>query len=209
MCFSHMATIETQLEVLHDGKSKKIRGIIVQREGDLYRIGDNEYDLDNAAGVIKESGTSRQKFPYDKVVFLLVKSPSKVISTHQIRNRREHAKLLELAKSKNYYIYYADVQQRNGKFFAVQPWVIDWESVDNIHDLPEQWPKKNLKPKPKCKIVENEDDVIDSLADTEGVEDKAELSCPFCGKKVSSTPGRTLHVKIRHPDRYEEYLANK
>lgn len=32
-----------------------------------------------------------------------------------------------------------------------------------------------------------------------------ELSCPFCGKKVSSTPGRTLHVKNAHNDKLDEY----
>jgi len=35
--------------------------------------------------------------------------------------------------------------------------------------------------------------------------ESAELSCPFCGKKISSTPGRTLHVKNAHNDKLDEY----
>ncbi len=33
------------------------------------------------------------------------------------------------------------------------------------------------------------------------------LSCPFCRASVSSTSGRTLHVKNQHPERQDEYKA--
>jgi hypothetical protein len=32
------------------------------------------------------------------------------------------------------------------------------------------------------------------------------LVCPFCRKHVSSTPGRTLHVKANHPEQFAQYL---
>ncbi len=112
---------------------------------------------------------------YDKIAFLLVKPPSRVISTHQIRNRKEHTALLKTAKEKKYFVYHADVERRDGKFFAIQPWIVDWESVDNIFD-------------PSGKN------------DAEEVEDTGKLSCPFCGKKCSSKSGLTLHLKTKHPE---------
>ena len=33
--------------------------------------------------------------------------------------------------------------------------------------------------------------------------------CPYCDTVTSSTPGRTLHVKSRHPDKLEEYKSTK
>lgn len=32
------------------------------------------------------------------------------------------------------------------------------------------------------------------------------LECPYCGKELHSTPGRTLHVKQKHPDKLDIYL---
>lgn len=34
------------------------------------------------------------------------------------------------------------------------------------------------------------------------------LSCPYCDKTVTSTPGRTLHVKNKHPDKFDEYRSS-
>ena len=186
----YMASIETQCQSLVESKPKKIRGITVERDGDQYLIDGETYDLQNAVGIIQESGSSsRKKFPYGQVAFLLVKPPSHVVSTHQIRNRSEHSKLLEKAKAKGYFVYHADVQkQEDGKFHAILPWIIDWESVDNIHGPPEDLGKSKSRSK---------------------TETETELFCPFCDKKVNSTPGRTLHVKTKHPDRYEEYMETK
>ena len=197
MYYDYMASIETQCQSLLESKPKKIRGVVVERDGDQYFIDGENYNLQGAVGIIKESGSlSRRKFPYSQVVFLLVKPPSHVVSTHQIRNRSEHSKLLERAKTKNYFVYHADVQkQEDGKFCAIPPWIIDWESVDNIYGPPENLGKAKSRPK--------------TVANVEEVEYKTELSCPFCGKKVNSTPGRTLHVKTKHPDRYEEYMETK
>lgn len=162
-----------------------------------------------------------QKLPYDQIAFLLVKPPSRVISSHQIKNRKEHSELLKKAKEKKYVVYYADVKQRDGKFFAVQPWIVDFESVDNLYGpveeldrpkKPESKPKKEkLKPKKeKLKLKDDDDeDVITHLKKTREVEDTDEIRCPFCNKKMSSTPGRTLHVKSKHPDKLTEYKKMK
>jgi hypothetical protein len=182
-----MTSLSTQLQRLHDGRPKKVRGVSVCKENGQYIIDDEHLTLDEAVKVLE--GRKRQKFPYDQVAFLLVKPPSRVISSHQIKNRKEHAALLEKAKEKKYVVYYADVKKQDGKFFAVQPWIVDFESVDNLYGPVEELGKE--KP------------------DTGEVEDKDEIRCPFCKKKMSSTPGRTLHVKSKHPDKYEEYMKSK
>lgn len=185
MYYDYMASIETQCQSLPESKPKKIRGITVERDGDRYLIDGENYNLQDAVGIIQESGSSlRRKFPYGQVAFLLVKPPSHVVSTHQIHNRNEHSKLLEKAKAKNYFVYHADVQrQEDGKFCAIPPWIIDWESVDNIYGPPENLGKGVSKPKPKTET-----------------EYKTELFCPFCNKQCTSKPGLTLHLKAKHQD---------
>lgn len=42
---------------------------------------------------------------------------------------------------------------------------------------------------------------------SENIEWDGGLSCPFCKAAVSSTSGRTLHVKNQHPERLDEYKA--
>lgn len=34
-------------------------------------------------------------------------------------------------------------------------------------------------------------------------------NCPYCDFKATSTPGRTMHVKSKHPSQFEEYKATK
>ena len=114
---------------------------------------------------------------YKHTAFIILKAPSKVISTHLPKSKKEHAKLLERAKSGGYYLYYAVAESRNGKYFATQPWQLDWDSVV---DEPEE-----VKP--------------------ESEPETSELACPFCDKVCNSKPGRTLHVKSRHPNHVEEY----
>ena len=57
------------------------------------------------------------------------------------------------------------------------------------------------------RVFDTEQDIKEQAAPKQNVlkQETNELSCPFCGKKVSSTPGRTLHVKNAHPDKLEEY----
>lgn len=145
---------------------------------------------------LREDHKSRgQKLPYDQIAFLLVKPPSRVISSHQIKNRKQHSELIAKAKEKKYVVYYADVKKRDGKLHAVQPWIVDFESVDNLYAPVEEPTKAKAKPKTK--------------PDAKEVEDSDEIRCPFCNKKMNSTPGRTLHVKSKHPDKLAEYKKMK
>lgn len=70
----------------------------------------------------------------------------------------------------------------------------------------------HIKSRHPEKLDQPEDDVVDVIESTaapQDSEDSDELKCPFCDKKVTSTPGRTLHVKNKHPERYEEYMNTK
>jgi hypothetical protein len=186
-----MTPIELSLTKIGEEQTKKIRGIAVIREVDNYIIKDNDYSLGEAAKYIQEHGSSRYKFPYDEIAFLLKKPfHSIVISKHRIKNRAQHVELLKKAKKKKCYIYFANVENKDGKWMAVEPHTIDWESVDNIHGSIDGIGKDNII----------SDSVIDNVNG---------LVCPYCDKAMSSTPGRTLHVKSKHADKYEEYLSKK
>lgn len=219
-----MSSLSTQLENLQDGKPKNIRGVLIRREYEQYFIDDVPHSIDAVVEFIQENGTGGKKrgFAYDSVVFLLVKAPSKVVSTHQIRDRKCHMELLEIAKSKKLMVYFTDVKKVGGKWYTTLPWVVDFESVDNLFGPVENF--RNDKHKPKSRKVRPrikkdseddwEEDVVDIMEkveevnETEPEEIKGSL-CPFCDKKCSSTSGLTLHLKSKHPDKYDEYLSSK
>jgi hypothetical protein len=113
---------------------------------------------------------------YKKTAFVLLKPPSRIISIHIPKNKSEHTELLQKARDSGYCLYYAPAESRNGKYVVQQPWQLDWDSIPKEPEL-----------------VEEPSEPVD------------ELKCPFCGKKVNSTPGRTLHVKSSHPDKMDEY----
>jgi len=186
MCFSYMSPLNTQLQNLGESKVQKIRGISVRRENDSYFIDDTPYGIDDAVARIENDGKKRQGFPYNEVVFLLVKQPKRVISYHKIKSRSGHVKLLEIARKKKLLIYYADVEKRGKKFFAKEPWAVDFESVDDLYGA-----------------IDNSGKISVDPGEVEGIH------CPVCFKPMKSTPGRTLHVKAHHPERYEEYMRSK
>lgn len=168
-----MPSLEEKLLSIKPGKSKRIRGLEIGFDGNVYEIDGCFFNLDESVRQVKQKGKVKG-FPYSEVAFMLVRPPKKkVVSTHQIRNKSEHTKLVEDAKAKGLYVYYADVVKRNGKYFVGRPWIIDWDSMPTENEVSE---KKS-----------------------------SALECPFCNKTMSSTPGRTLHVKSKHPDRLDEY----
>lgn len=202
-----MTSIETQLLEMEPGETKLINGCEVLRYGDDYLINKKEKTLNDAIKIVSKN--KAKGFPYNSVAFILVKPPSKVLGHFQIKNKKEHKELLEKAKQKQALVYYADVIIRDGKYFASHPWVVDFDSVDQMYGPVEEYkPESNIKDEKPTAYQEAEDTVEEQVeeAPTTVVDDQ--LSCPFCGKKMNSTPGRTLHVKSKHPDKYEEYLSS-
>lgn len=156
----------------------------------------------------------KQKFPYDSVMFLLVRPNRTVVSTHRINGKKEHTELLDKAKSKNLQLYYADVMQIDNKWYTSPHWIIDWDSVDEPAEVAyEAKPREmkrtkvSLESEGPLEVLEEQAKEPEETIQVEPVQN--EISCPFCNKKMTSTPGRTLHVKAAHPDKYQEYLLNK
>lgn len=195
-----MTPIEIQLDKIGDKNVKIIRGISIIRSNDTFIIDDVCHTIQDAAKYIQINNKDSNKFPYEELAFLLKKPmTNNVVSVHQVANRKQHVELLELAKKKKCYIYYADIEGRNNKWYAIEPHVLDWESVDNLHNINnENTVKENI-------VKEN---IIDENIIDENIV-KENNDCPYCGKKISSTPGRTLHVKSKHFDQYQEYLNKR
>lgn len=130
---------------------------------------------------------------YEKLAFILIKPPAKVVSTHKIKNKKEHASLLEAAKHQSLLIYYAHVKKKGNKYFADEPLIIDEESA------------KNYMMSIGSLDTKSEEVEVKHQQSIEDIDSEQSLICPFCKKKMNSTPGRTLHIKHKHPDRFKEY----
>lgn len=203
---SKMASIETQLLEMQPGESKTIKQKTVLRYGDDYYIESKEYTLDGAIRLISKNKS--KGFPYSSVAFLLVKPPSKILGHFNIKNKLEHKELLEKAKLKKALVYYADVIVKDGRYAASQPWVVDFDSVKELFNPVEEYkPDSGIKEGKPTKydpsLQVEEEEVEEEEEEVVPVSDK--LTCPYCGKEMNSTAGRTLHVKGKHPDMYEEY----
>ena len=137
---------------------------------------------------------------YKHSAFILVRAPSKVISTKKLSSATEHEKLLKEAKNKSLLLYYAKTIKRNGKEHAQQPWILDVDSV------PKSGPAvTRIKIDPESEHdFEELEQVVPPKSRT-----RSGIFCPYCEKQIKSTSGRTLHVKKYHPDKLAEYNTNK
>lgn len=194
------------------GEIKTLNGFLILRYGDDYLVNERESTLNDAIEIISKNKS--KGFPYNSVAFLIVKPPSKVLGHYQIHNKKEHKELLKKALDKKALVYYCDVVVKEGEYTTPNPWVVDYDSVRSLYgSLNSKKPDSNIKsPKPhkyvEPQIIEEQvDDQPDEPSANEAPVD--EMRCPFCGKKMNSTPGRTLHIKSKHPDMYNEYLNNK
>jgi len=174
-----MSKIKSQLTSLRSGKTKTIKGVKVFRRDDKYIIDGCDYSLEDAIAHVEENSSSKSGgMNYDGLGFI-VREPytEKTVSTHRIRDKKEHAELIADAKKRGLYVWYGSIIRRDGRVFLQQPLLIDWDSVpDKVPDT-----KKSDGP------------VLDGF------------KCPFCSKRLNSAFGRTNHVKAKHEDRLEEY----
>lgn len=250
-------SLEVKLTSIRVNKSRKINDVDVKRDSEeIYNIDGTEYSLDGAVEYLSSKKSHNPgEIAYSKTAFLLVEPPSRVISAHQAKNRQDHKALIAKANVKGLYLYYADVKCRDGKYYAVKPWIVDWETVpehpEEIAKREAQQEKKKAKEatkevpetpeqdsltcpycskrmsstsgltlhikskhpdklnKHQTSTMPDEDDVVSRASEVEEVgqsQSLDSLQCPFCDKKMTSTPGRTLHIKSKHPERLAEYL---
>jgi len=191
-----MTSIREQLESITEG-SGTINGVSVTRVDDYtFEIDDNDYQLEDAEKFLQKSNRKKTKgIDYSRTVLLIVPRYSKrVLSHHRVKNRKGHQEVLAKAFKKHCYVYLSDVKKDSeGNHQSSYPWAIDWESVDALYDENGK-PRvqfKDAPPLPKREIPRQNPEEV--------------LCCPYCTHPINSTPGRTLHVKSKHPEKYEEY----
>lgn len=187
-----MADINSQLLDIRHRKQKRIKGKVVQRVDDNYIIDGDILTLDEAVQRLGEVAPAKSGFDYESVAFFEMEPySSHVIKTYRVSNKSEHSNLIELMRRKKHYLWYGQVSKKGDKLVVQPPLVIDFDSVPDVaYSVQCKAPVEPEKPK-----------VIDPQKWDRG------LSCPFCGVTVSSTPGRTLHVKYHHAERLDEYFG--
>lgn len=180
-------TVE-QLRSIKVGKSSRIRGQDVKRNGDLYLVDGDELTLDEAAKRLEQTGQPRTGLDYAWTAFLECPQYSRnPIKQYQCGTRAEHQELVEAVKKRGNYLYYGAAVKVDNKFQVNSSLLIlDW---DTVPEHPDEI-KRQAEDKVRAKDPKKWD---------------GGLSCPFCRVEVSSTPGRTLHVKAAHPERLDEY----
>lgn len=112
------------------------------------------------------------RIDYQNTAFILQKPYSTQIIEGPLRlkDRNEHKKLVERAKSKGLYVWYASIVEYNGRKCMSRQSLIDWDSV----------PEPGKKP------------------ENNRTEEKSEhFQCDKCDKVCTSSSGLTLHRK-RH-----------
>ncbi len=183
-----MVDLEQQLRKLRSGKSKRLRGVTVRRNGESYEVDGDSLSLADALVRLNDlASTAAKSGPDYNKIALIEETPGsrRRIDIHRVKDRIEHNKLIVEVKKRHNYLWYAKVEKREDDYIAVPPFLIDWDTVpDKPYDSKPEAPPPPPDPKKWS----------------------GGLSCPFCRKIVTSTPGRTLHVKSEHPEKLQEYL---
>lgn len=149
---------------------------------------------------------------FGKVIYAIVQPPSKIISTARIQSVEEYNTLRKEAKRHKSFLYYAELVEKDNKVDVKQPWKLD---IDSIYCRDAELAAQKRPPRPPREEPEDEPDSEPTeLTKTQEIpkEDPPKtnpLQCPYCGKVATSTPGRTLHIKSKHPEKYEEYKKNQ
>lgn len=185
-----MGKIHDKLKNLGQDKTRKILGVEVTRHNSEFIIDDQYYTIIEAAEFIKTNQSIDSKNPLDYSAFILVRpgcDPNSAHRAFRVGSKVERVALLKHAKSKNFYVYTGSVKLVNGKPHVEGPFAFVWDSMPlDTEKKPNRWPSGGLRIMKKKK---------DSLI---------ELDCPYCSSIFSSTSGRTLHIKSKHPKEYLE-----
>ncbi len=145
-----MNTIDKLRSIKH-GKSAKVGNKIVIRIGDdEYKIGEEYYTLNEAVPHLADAVISNDHH-YDRLAFMVVMPTGGIMSYHKCRSKQEHNRLLEYAKQKSCYLYYADLKRgKDGSELIQFPMVVDWASVPDV-ETHESTAKEALECK-RCKM---------------------------------------------------------
>lgn len=178
--------IEDKLDKLKLNRSKKIGSVQVILREDGYEINSELYGREEAIKILSES----PKPESEKGYCVLTKPYSRIpLYGYAYTNQSEYLQIVKEARAKSLYLYKCGgrTSSYNGNIYSQLPWIIEWDTVPE----PGQAPKI---PDQQIECNTNIDQPIE-----------LGMFCPFCRIPVSSKPGRTLHVKSKHPDRMNEY----
>ena len=231
------------IENIKIGKSRLIRGKLVHRRGnDSYLVEGQTYDFTELItffGIDKPEpdtvsivGPNKQENAKPDIIKLgiaFVEPPSRILSYH-ICNDKDDLVLYKLAAiARKILLYYTSTHIRDGKYYADQPWMIDWDTIQGqskefIKSSSEQYKGDNVNC-PFCssshsklsayvshvitshsynKRIIKEGNKEDNIQDNTVQSDKnvgQEYKCPYCDKVLKSASGRTNHIKSNHPDK--------
>jgi len=185
-----MSKIHDELKDLSQDKTRKISGVKVTRCNSEFIIDDQYYTIIEAARFIETNQSIDSKNPFDSLSFVLVRpgcdpnyDPNGARRAFRVGSKAERDALLKHAKSKNFYVYVGSIKLVDGKPQTHGPFAFAWDSMpSDTEKKPSKWPSGDLRTMEKKK---------NSLI---------ELDCPYCSSIFSSTSGRTLHIKSKHPE---------
>lgn len=153
---------------------------------------------------------------FGKLIYAIVKPPARITSTSRICSDEEYDLLRKEARRHKSYLYYAELIEKDGKPDVKQPWKLD---PDSVYCREAELASYKRPPRPHR---DDSEEVIEEQINTEpliseetqeapkeSLQEPNPLQCPYCSKVATSTPGRTLHIKSKHPDKYEEYKKNQ
>mgnify|MGYP002132578229 FL=1 len=128
-----------------------------------------------------KAATSHGGIDYKKTAFFLIDKDGKQHSVHQLKNKRDHDDLIAKARAKSCYVYYGSVykDEYTKAFMVRMPLIVDFDSVPDTVDG--KWKAEDKKNTTNY------------------------FKCPYCDYEATSTPGRTLHVKSKHKEKFDEY----
>ena len=179
-----MNKIHDKLKNLGQDKTRKISGVKVTRCNSEFIIDDQHYTIIEAAEFIETNQLIDSKNPFDSLSFVLVRpgcDPTSARRAFRVGSKAERDALLKYAKSKNFYVYAGSVKLVDEKPQTQGPFAFVWDSMpSDIERKPSRWPSGDLRTMEKNSLIE--------------------LNCPYCSSIFSSTSGRTLHIKSKHPE---------
>lgn len=201
-------SIELKLKSLTARVSRTINGQnVIKLEDNAYLINGERFTLkEGVSKLVSEEevqeensslSSNNKSTNFDKVVYIMIEPPFRVISTHRIQSDEERIKLINDSIKKGLLLYFTDIRARDGKYYAAQPWLIEWASVPN--DM-------SGRSKTAKKYIESDKNIEKQVINPE--EQSSSLKCPYCNKVLNSKFGRTNHVKGKHQDKLAEYLEN-
>lgn len=179
------------IENIKIGKNRLVGGKLLYRRGeDAYIIDGETYTLE---GVIKyfdikppknekvvivgpsaepKVTSAEPKVVTTKLAAILVESPSRILSYHLYEKETDLAALKLAAISRKLLLYYTATEHKEGKYYAKQPWLIDWDTVPG-----------------------NSKEFIKAAA--EQFKDKV-IQCPFCGSEYNKLSSYVSHISSNH-----------